>query len=102
MIRINKMIAATLIAFVFTLGCQPVENGSQANNGDQVESTRVDENPRNEERKFNVIMKYVDNLFGATYDMVEIEHDGCRYLIIQGYGETLQWMHKPNCLNPFH
>jgi hypothetical protein len=82
------------------ISCQPVENNTR-NESSHIEIVREDAKVDSSdiELKFNIIKRYSEDITSSSYDLIEIEHDNCRYLIVEGYGETLEFMHKPNCKN---
>lgn len=81
------------IAFILTLtisSCTGVVDNTSTKKKDSVD------------KKFNIKNEWNQVLWGSTYNMIEIEVDGCRYFILEGYAETLQMTHKANCNNPIH
>lgn len=107
----NRFNIGSLIVLVITChlflnlsSCQVEDNRSNdirvENTDGTYEEPVIDQSKVKHE--FDVKYRYEDFINGSGYGLTEIEHDGCRYLVMEGYGETLSMMHKPNCMNEFH
>lgn len=84
--------------FLQLSSCQPIDSNARIENTDGTYELIEDKTKHD----FNIIHHYIGTINDSNYNMTEIEHDGCRYLILEGYGETLSFKHKENCMNSYH
>lgn len=92
-----------LVGLISLLSCEPVEDNNQGQRIELDDGTSIAKTDSSSmQLKFNIIKKYHGMLNDSNCGMTEIEHDGCRYLFVEGYGETLAFIHKPNCQNSYH
>ena len=81
---------------VLVLSCQPINDDDQTRYESKEIRVRQDAKVDSSKfkMKFNIIKRYSGDITGSSYDLIEIEHDHCRYLIMEGYGETLEFIQK--------
>lgn len=78
-----------IFLFLIIIGCRIKPNNTiEAKSDNTIETKSI-----------NLKNHWVNRVDGVTYDIFEIEIDGCRYIMIEGYGETLEVIHKENCKN---